>query len=68
MECRFYFADILRTHAENAAKSQLMHGEYYETRLADLLHPKRANPAKDKTGGEIAADVVKRLGLQVISR
>lgn len=68
MACRFYFADVLRTHAENAAKSQLMQGAYYEKRLADLLYPGRVKPAKEQTGGEIAADVIQRLGLRMISQ
>lgn len=63
---RFYVSDVLRTHAENVAKSQHIQGVYYEKRLEDLLYPGRVKPAKEQTGGEIAADVIQRLGLRMI--
>ena len=38
-------------------------GSYVTVKLADIINPK---PADNRTGEEIAADIIKRAGIEVI--
>lgn len=58
---KIYYAECLRVITENTAK---MGGGYYITaKLADIINPK---PVDDRTGEEIAADIINRAGIEVI--
>ena len=57
---RIYVSDCLRIISENAAK---MCGEaYMKAKLADIINP---DPVDNRTGEEIAADIIKRAGIEV---
>ena len=58
---RIYVTDCLRMVAENTAK--LSQGTYTAARFYDIINPK---PADNRTGEEIAADIIKRAGIEVI--
>lgn len=58
---RIYVADCLRIISENTAK--MGGGSYITAKLADIINPK---PADNRTGEEIAADIIKRAGIEVI--
>ena len=58
---RIYVTDCLRIISENAAK--MCGGSYITTQLADVINPK---PVDNRTGEEIAADIIKRAGIEVI--
>ena len=58
---RIYVADCLRIISENTAK--VGGGSYITAKLADIINPK---PADNRTGEEIAADIIKRAGIEVI--
>ena len=57
---RIYVSDCLRMICENTAKYG--GGSYVTKRLADVVYRKQDN----RTGEEIAADIIKRAGLVVI--
>lgn len=60
---RIYVTDCLRMISENTAN--FAKGNYMQKRYADFLQ----NPVKDnRTGEQIAADVIKKAGLVVIKR
>ena len=58
---RIYVADCLRIISENTAK--IGGGSYITAKFADIINPK---PADNRTGEEIAADIIKRSGIEVI--
>ena len=58
---RIYVTDCLRIISENTAK--MGGGSYITAKLADIINPK---PVEDRTGEEIAADIIKRAGIEVI--
>ena len=57
---RIYVADCLRIISENTAK--MGGGSYITAKFADIINPK---PVDDRTGEEIAADIIKRAGIEV---
>jgi Zn-dependent membrane protease YugP len=60
---RIYVTDCLRMMTENTAR--FVKGNYVAKRYADFLK----NPARDnRTGEEIAAEVIQKAGLVVIKR
>ena len=58
---RVYVTDCLRMVTENTAK--ISGGAYITVKLSDILNPK---PVDNRTGEEIAADIIKRAGIEVI--
>lgn len=58
---RIYVTDCLRIISENTAK--MGGGSYITVKLADILNPKQV---ENITGEEIAADIIKRAGIEVI--
>lgn len=58
---RIYVSDCLRIISENTAK--ICGGSYITAKLADIINPK---PVDDRTGEEIAADIINRAGIEVI--
>ena len=58
---RIYIADCLRIISENTAK--MCGGSYITVKLADIIEPK---PVDNRTGEEIAADIINRAGIEVI--
>lgn len=58
---RIYITDCLRIIGENTAN--MGDGAYIPTRFVDIINPK---PADNRTGEEIAADIIKRAGIEVI--
>lgn len=58
---RIYVTDCLRMVAENTAK--MSRGAYTVARFYDVINPK---PVEKRTGEEIAADIIKRSGIEVI--
>ena len=58
---RIYVTDCLRIITENTAK--MGGGSYITAKFADIINP---TPADDRTGEEIAADIIKRSGIEVI--
>lgn len=57
---RIYVTDCLRIISENTAK--MCGGSYITAKLADIINPK---PVDDRTGEEIAADIINRAGIEV---
>ena len=58
---KFYYAECLRIITENTAK--MGSGSYITAKLSDIINPK---PVEKRTGEEIAADIIKRAGIEVI--
>ena len=58
---RIYVTDCLRIISENTAK--MGGGSYITAKFADIITPK---PTDNRTGDEIAADIIKRAGIEVI--
>ena len=58
---RIYVADCLRIISENTAK--IGGGSYITAKFADIINQK---PVDNRTGEEIAADIIKRSGIEVI--
>ena len=58
---RIYVSDCLRIISENTAK--IGGGSYITAKLSDIINPK---PADNRTGEEIAADIIKKAGIEVI--
>ena len=58
---RIYVTDCLRMATENTAKKS--QGSYTAARFYDIINPK---PVDNRTGEEIAADIIKRAGIEVI--
>lgn len=58
---KIYYAECLRIIAENTAK--IGGGSYITVKLDDILNPKQI---ENRTGEEIAADIIKRAGIEVI--
>lgn len=56
-----YTAECLRIITENTAK--LSHGSYIQKSYIDMIYP---HAVDNRTGEEIAADVIKAAGLKVI--
>lgn len=56
-----YYAECLRIITENTAK--ISGGSYIAVTLSDILNPK---PVDNRTGEELAADIIKRAGIEVI--
>ena len=61
MAYRIYVTDCLRMITQNTAHKE---GDRYITaKYSELIDP---NPKETRTGDEIAADVIKRAGIEVI--
>ena len=58
---RIYVADCLRMATENTAK--MSQGSYTAARFYDIINPK---PIDNRTGEEIATDIINRAGIEVI--
>ena len=58
---RIYVTDCLRIISENTAK--IGNGSYITAKFPDIINPK---PVDKRTGEEIAADIIKRAGIEVI--
>ena len=58
---RIYVSDCLRIISENTAK--MGGGSYITAKLSDIINP---TPVDNRTGEEIAADIIKRAGIEVI--
>ena len=58
---RIYVTDCLRIISENTAK--MGNGSYITAKFADIINPK---PVDKRTGEEIAADIIKQAGIEVI--
>ena len=58
---RIYVTDCLRIVTENTAK--ISNGSYTVAKFEDIINPK---PVDNRPGEEIAADVIKRAGIEVI--
>ena len=58
---RIYVTDCLRMATENTAK--MSQGAYAAARFYDIINPK---PVDNRSGNEIAADIIKRAGIEVI--
>ena len=58
---KIYYAECLRIISENMAK--MGGGSYITVKLADIIDPK---PVDNRTGEEIAADIIKQAGIEVI--
>ena len=58
---RIYVADCLRIISENTAKT--CGGSYITAKFSDIFNPK---PVEKRTGEAIAADIIKRAGIEVI--
>ena len=58
---RIYVTDCLRMATENTAK--MSQGSYTAVRFYDIINPK---PVDNRSGNEIAADIIKRAGIEVI--
>ena len=58
---RIYVTDCLRIISENTAK--MGNGSYITAKFADIINPK---PVGKRTGEEIAADIIKQAGIEVI--
>ena len=58
---RIYVAECLRMVTENTAK--ISNGSYTVAKFEDILNPKQV---ENRTGEEIAADIIKRAGIEVI--
>ena len=59
--CIYYFADCIRLITENTAKSAHTEASYTTNNLRDILNLK---PIVQKTGDEIAQDIIQRAGLK----
>ena len=57
---RIYVSDCLRIISENTAK--IGGGSYITAKFEDIINPK---PTDNRTGEEIAADIIKRAGIEV---
>ena len=57
---RAYVTDTLKALNDNFAKH--FGGAFYQTRYVDVVNPKEET---DKSGDEIARDIIKRAGLKV---
>lgn len=57
---RIYVTDCLRIISENTAK--VVGGSYITAKFADIINPK---PVDKRNGEEIAADIIKRAGIEV---
>ena len=58
---RFYVSECLRIIGENTAK--VGGGSYMTAKFEDIISPK---PADNRTGEEIAADIINMAGIEVI--
>ena len=58
---RIYVAECLRMISENAASGG--GGSYMAVKFEDIITPK---PVDNRTGEEIAADIIKRAGIEVV--
>lgn len=58
---RIYVTDCLRMATENVAK--MSQGSYTSARFYDIINPKTVD---NRSGEEIAADIIKRAGIEVI--
>ena len=58
---RIYVSDCLRIISENTAKTG--GGSYITAKFADIISPK---PVDNRTGEEIAADIIRLAGIEVI--
>ena len=58
---KIYYAECLRIITENTAK--IGGGSYITVKLDDILNPKQV---ENRTGEEIAADIIKRAGIEVV--
>ena len=58
---KIYYAECLRIITENTAK--ISRGAYITAKLEDIINPK---PVDNRTGEEIAADIIKRAGIEVV--
>ena len=58
---RIYVSDCLRIISENTAK--IGGGSHITAKFSDIINPK---PVDNRTGEEIAADIIKLAGIEVI--
>lgn len=57
-----YITENIRLMNENLAKQ--VGGNYQTAKFEDIIHPK---PIDTRTGAEIAADVIERAGLKLVT-
>ena len=58
---KIYYAECLRVITENTAK--IGGGSYITAKLSDIINPK---PVDNRSCEEIAADIIKRAGIEVV--
>lgn len=58
---RIYVTNCLRIISENTAR--MSNGSYVTAKFSDIINPK---PVDNRTGEEIAADIIKRAGIEVV--
>ena len=58
---KIYYAECLRIITENTAK--MCGGSYMKVKFSEIINPK---PIDNRAGEEIAADIIKRAGIEVI--
>ena len=58
---KIYFPECFRVITENTAK--MSGGSYISAKLSDIINPK---PVDNRNGEEIAADIIKRAGIEVV--
>ena len=58
---RIYVTNCLRIISENTAR--MSNGSYVTAKFEDIINPK---PTENRTGEEIAADIIKRAGIEVV--
>lgn len=58
---KIYFAECLRIISKNTAR--YAGDSYMSVKLSDIINPK---PVEKRTGEEIAADIIKLAGIEVI--
>ena len=58
---RIYVSECLRMIGENTAK--VSSGSYMTAKFEDIINPK---PVDNRTGEEIASDIIKHAGIEVI--
>ena len=58
---RIYVTECLRMVTENTAK--ISNGSYTVAKFEDIINPKHVD---NRTGEEIASDIIKRSGIEVV--
>lgn len=60
----YYIADCLRVLTENTAR--FASGTYITNRLYDMLNKDSKSKEPEKSGDEIAVDIISRMGLKLV--